>query len=190
MNIGDTNTLNGAKAYSDSRNAITLSDANNYTDAAILELDTFVTGLENFVTVIPAGDNGPLLPRIVFHGVNLQLVDGSGQTYGYPPYNGLGNFIIGYDEANTSPPSVKNVSHNLVIGGRHTYSSQGGFVAGFKNEISGVGATVCVGTQNTASGIYSSVSGGTTNLASGENSSVSGGVYKTATYANDFPPYP
>jgi len=107
-----------------------------------------------------------------FSGVNLQVVNGSGTTYG--TQNGTGNLIIGYDVAR-GIGSNKFGSHNLVIGDQHNYPATGGLVAGFNNATTGIAATVSGGLGGTASGAYSSVSGGGNNVASGAYSSVSGG---------------
>ena len=50
-------------------------------------------------------------------------------------------------------------SHNLIVGGNHSYSSYGGFVAGDTNTISGPYATVTGGSK-CATGDAASVSGG------------------------------
>jgi outer membrane murein-binding lipoprotein Lpp len=128
----------------------------------------------------------------VFTGVNVHVRSGSGATDG--SMNGLGNLIVGYDEARTVS-SDKSGSHNLVIGPEHSYPSYGGLVAGLENTISGPYASVSGGFYNTASvicasvsggngcdaeGIYSSVSGGVGNHATGDWSSVSGGNNNTA----------
>jgi hypothetical protein len=122
-----------------------------------------------------------------FSGVNVQIVDGAGQT---ESLSGLGNLIVGYDEADPNGSDNKTGTHNLVVGSGNSYSSYGGTVLGRRNTISapfanvvgGVAnlastgaATVSGGYQNTASGGASSVSGGVSNNASGEWSSVSGG---------------
>ena len=59
-------------------------------------------------------------------GVNLQIVNGMGTT---ATTNGVGNLIIGYNEADESSPSVSG-SHNLVIGVGNGYSQYGGMVVG------------------------------------------------------------
>jgi hypothetical protein len=56
---------------------------------------------------------------LTFSGVNVQIVDGSGDTSG--PTNGLGNLIIGYDENTTGVAHTG--SHNLVLGSEHEYTS-------------------------------------------------------------------
>ena len=122
---------------------------------------------------------------LIFEGMNIQIVDGSGATDGLPgpgsePIpSGLGNLIVGYDEVRSSA-SDKTGSHNLVVGPEHNYSSYGGLVAGFRNTVSGLNASVSGGFSNAANGTESSVSGGDSNIASGYRSSVSGGVFNEA----------
>ena len=121
--------------------------------------------------------------EVFFDGCNVHVRSGSGATDGNvgagPTVNGLGNLIIGYNEE--SPPSfppvaVRTGSHNLVVGPRHTYSSYGGLVAGYRNFITGAYASVSGGVSNFASGPNASVSGGGGNEASGPVASVSGGA--------------
>jgi hypothetical protein len=114
-------------------------------------------------------------PTVRFTGVNVQVVDGTGDTDG--AVNGKGNLIVGYNENALNPRSG---SHNLIVGDRHSYTSYGGFVAGLNNTISGPRASVAGGELNTASGIGGSVSGGDSNIASGFSSSVSGGSGNSA----------
>lgn len=131
----------------------------------------------------------PDVDTIRFEGVNLQIVNGLGETDGVPDgfntepgvVNGTGNLIIGYNEPRfIGGSSEKTGSHNLVLGEEHSYSSFGGLVAGFRNTISARGASVSGGAGNTASGPRASVSGGSGSTASGNISSVSGGSSNTA----------
>ncbi len=135
-------------------------------------------------------------PTAKFTGVNVQIVNGSGQSI----INGLGNLIVGYNEEYVWDPasnfcskgnfdnqtdcetnganwagSFKTGSHNLVVGNGHSYSQYGGVVFGSRNVINRAGATVKGGAYNRATGAFSSVSGGTDNTSSGDKSSVSGG---------------
>lgn len=110
-------------------------------------------------------------PTIRFTGVNVQIVDGSGNTW--DEVNGRGNLIIGYNER--SGPDRRTGSHNLVIGPKHTYSSYGGLVAGHNNNVTGSYSSVTGGEDNIASGHDSSVTGGFGNTARGTHSSVTGG---------------
>jgi hypothetical protein len=125
-------------------------------------------------------DGGP--NEVVITGANLRIVNGLGDTQ---TTNGLGNLIVGYNESREilGEPDVRTGSHNLVVGSFHNFSSFGGTVIGFINEIGGGGgpfASVSGGANNTASGPLASVSGGTFNTASGNFASVSGGFQRVA----------
>ena len=132
---------------------------------------------------------------MVITGANLRVRSGSGATAGQ--VNGLGNVIIGYDEARaTSFCSIsdaytdqstcerdggvwitdnKDGSHNLIVGSGHNYASYAGIAAGHENTIWAPFSTVSGGTANTAIGYASSLSGGYRNTASGDAASISGG---------------
>jgi len=160
------------------------------------------SALDDFVEII----SDPYVPggtTVRFTGVNVQIVDGRGQTESTEAPNGLGNLIVGYNEAPTSnfhcsngwwqiqvdcennygvwAQSHKSGSHNLIVGAEHNYSMYGGFVAGFRNTVNSGQATVSGGTENVASGPGTSVSGGLANRAHGHFSSVSGGSNNQAT---------
>src|SRR4029453_17046537 len=99
------------------------------------------------------------------------------------PINGLGNLLIGYNEAPSPDPEnmvARNGSHNLIVGPYHRYGNSGGRVAGFANPIRGTSASVSGGFVNSASGAYASVSGGRINFATGAYASVSGGLQNAA----------
>jgi hypothetical protein len=117
---------------------------------------------------------------IVVSGANLQIVDGSGNTHG--PTNGLGNLIIGYNEADEDRDQTG--SHNLVVGMQHEFTSFGGLVAGEDNTIASPGASVLGGKNNIAGDDYSTVAGGSANRANGLLSSVGGGFQNTASGLN------
>jgi hypothetical protein len=105
-------------------------------------------------------------------GKNVFIQDGSGAT---DSATGLGNLTIGYNELVGGPSDDRSGTHNLILGVFNNYSSFGGLVAGFANEISNEYATVTGGAFNTASGNSASVSGGVQNRASGIGASVAGG---------------
>jgi hypothetical protein len=125
--------------------------------------------------------------EVVITGANLRIVNGLGAT---KTTNGLGNLIVGYNESRQGNPDclpglvlctdTRTGSHNVIVGAQHNFSSFGGLVAGFINEISGEYASVSGGSFNTASGLRASVSGGYINTASGFFSSVSSGINNTA----------
>jgi hypothetical protein len=120
----------------------------------------------------------------LFNGVNVQIVNGLGNT---ETTNGTGNLIVGYNETNpgTVMPLLlicsdgayldqascaanggvwganqRTGSHNLVIGTWHSYTQYGGVVAGHSNAINRGYANVTGGGFNIASGFVSTVSGG------------------------------
>jgi hypothetical protein len=131
-----------------------------------------VADLEYKLEYVSGGPN-----EVVITGANLRIVNGLGST---TTTNGLGNLIVGYNEPREFEPDVRTGSHNIVVGINDNFSSFGGLVVGFENEISGVFASVSGGRQNTASNTSSSVSGGLHNTASGHFASVSGGSDNTA----------
>jgi hypothetical protein len=157
------------------------------------------------VTLVDAnGNQSPTGTRVLFSGVDEQIVNGSGSTSGPTPAGkGGGNLIIGYDETTTGAVATCSngayanqtdcVSgggtwganqhtgyHDLVIGSGHSYTSYGGLVTGLQNIINRSYASVSGGTGNSASGVSSSVGGGTGNSASGDYSSVSAGKLNVA----------
>ena len=143
---------------------------------------------------------------VLFSGVNVQIVNGTGNT---DNHNSLGNLIIGYNVPSGSG-NERTGSHNIVVGDVHDYTAHSGIVAGRKNKITaahasvlagnlneagaenaavlggqnnhatGAGATVSGGVQNLASGQFAHVSGGSANQATGNISNVSGGVGNVA----------
>jgi hypothetical protein len=116
---------------------------------------------------------------VTITGANLRIVNGLGDT---ETTNGLGNLIVGYNEPRPPVfgPDNRTGSHNVVVGKFDNFSSFGGLVVGFDNEISGRFSSVSGGGFSVASGDNSSVNGGASNTASGDFSSISGGGGNTA----------
>ena len=137
---------------------------------------------------------------VQFNGVNVQIVNGMGQT---GLVNGTGNLIIGYDETSSTAqstcssfffqnqtdceansgvwgPSQRTGSHNLVLGNGHSYTAFGGIVAGYENIIANRYSVVSGGQNNISKSSWSNITGGANNVASGDYSSVSGGQNNTA----------
>jgi hypothetical protein len=132
---------------------------------------------------------------LVLSGMNLQIVNGTGATDGGSEdacrrdkdcadgfcsqdhvcavTNGLGNLIVGYNEADDD--DLKSGSHNVIVGPFHSYSGYGALVAGHDNRVERESASVVGGQQNEATEAYASVSGGRGNQASGVSASVAGG---------------
>jgi hypothetical protein len=108
-------------------------------------------------------------PTIKFSGANVQVVSGAAKE---TEINGLGNLVVGNDEE----PGAQTGSGNLVVGTvKQTFTSYGGFLAGWHNTVSAGSASVSGGEFGVASGLRSSVSGGYDNAASKEGASVGGG---------------
>jgi hypothetical protein len=141
--------------------------------ARIDELENRIAQLEELLQHITSSDTD-----IYIDGANLHIRNGTNSTNGL--VNGLGNLIVGYNEERGGGEDNRTGSHNIVVGIRQNYSSYGGIVAGWFNNISAGYASVLGGTNNTASGSAASVSGGNQNAASGLNTSVSGGSSNTA----------
>jgi len=162
-------------------------------EAQVAALQT-VDDLANYLEVDMSDPSKPVV-RIV--GANFQVVNGLGDT---ETKNGVGNLIVGYDEAATSVFAVyfcsdgqwadestclsaneawgndqKSGSHYIVGGSGNSYTQSGGLVVGRRNVSNRKFSSVSGGSYNTASGYASSVSGGVYNAASGNYASVSGG---------------
>ena len=148
---------------------------------AVAALEARIEVLETKLVYLEVDDTstfeGLAPPHVIFRGVNLHVQNGLAQTN---TNNGLGNLIVGYNEAITADSTMRIGSYNLIIGIDHRYTSYGGFVAGYQNRIAGQYATVSGGYHSLASGDYSSVSAGEGNIASGQYSSVSGGYNRSA----------
>jgi hypothetical protein len=138
-----------------------------------------------FVRVETETISGLRGPHFIIEGANVHVQNGSrgqGGTWG-EAFTGLGNLLVGYNDrlpCRSCPPEKRTGTHNLVVGSFHSYTGNRGFVAGSRNKITGLSASVCGGKNNEARGSYASVSGGHGNLASGGAASVSGGDYRVA----------
>jgi hypothetical protein len=132
---------------------------------------------------------------IIISGANLNIVNGAGSTQ---TANGLGNLILGYNEARGGGLDQRTGSHNLVLGQQNNYTSFGGIVGGFQNQLSGPFSHVLTGNGNaTAAGAfyalvgtgqlnnaahnYAAVYAGNNNTATGLFSAVTGGSFNATT---------
>lgn len=94
-----------------------------------------VTRSRDGSTLIIAGHGGEsrsALKTVLFKGVNVQVVNGTGIE---TALNGLGNLIIGY--ADNTGGAARTGSHNLITGDDGGWSSYGGLLAGDFNQIHG-----------------------------------------------------
>ena len=127
--------------------------------------------LSNYVTVDEAES------AIIFSGINVHIRSGSGTSTDDEELLGLGNLIIGYNE--DSGDDDRSGSHNLVVGGYHSYSSYGGLVTGLGNAITAPHAVSIGGRDNLAAGSGSAVLGGFDNNAEVSGAVVIGGQQNT-----------
>jgi hypothetical protein len=182
-----------AKAAEVNGNFTAVKTAVDDNQAQITALAARVAALESKLTNLAALNtylslqtvNGQ--PTVRVSGANLQVVNGAGTT---ESVNGVGNLIVGYDEASGSFTSTgriyeigsakKTGSHNVVVGAAHAYPSYGGLVAGWGNRVDGRFAVAAGGALNAAFSDYSTASGGGMNTSSAVFSSVTGGFLNTA----------
>jgi hypothetical protein len=136
---------------------------------SLLAMKTRLASIESLLQHFSRSGN-----EVFIVGANLNIRSGAASTAA--TVNGLGNLVVGYNEAR-SAGSNKTGSHNIVVGEQNNYSSYGGLVAGINNTVSGEYASVSGGASNTASGGFSSISGGNGNTADAASSSVSGGIH-------------
>lgn len=152
---------------------------------------------------LPTDDLGNTARTIRMTGVNLQVVNGLGVTWGNDAarndfmaadndfgrhrVNGTGNIIVGYQElrgddgdVDTEDQNLRTGSHNLVVGSQNNYGFWGSQVVGNRNSVAGVFATVGGGTHNVADGEGATISGGIANFALGTSTTVSGGEFNDA----------
>jgi len=158
-----------------------------------------VMALDPYVNVDTAG-----LPKVVFTGVNVQIVNGIGET---DSINGVGNLIVGYD----SPQSTSQTIQHCSVGtgtamtedgpgsaealcttvddpgrlgekgalGNSQKTGSHNLVVGDSHMYSQYGGVV-FGFNNTINMPWVTVTGGAENTAAGEAASVSGGTFNLA----------
>ncbi|HEX5646866.1 MAG TPA: hypothetical protein VFX56_07835 [Nitrospira sp.] len=130
-----------------------------------------IPDLDKYVSVNTTEMNGVKGPHLVFRGVNVHVQSGANTTA--DTTSGLGNLIIGYNEAN--PAQLRTGSHNLVGGTHNGFSAYGGLVFGVNNKSAAGYASVLSGEGNTASGITSAILGGRVKSVSWQNGTSSVG---------------
>ena len=116
---------------------------------------------------LPVDDAGNTVRTLRVTGVNLQVVNGLGVTWGNTAaennflveendlgrhrVNGAGNLIVGYNEVGNPNGDDRTGSHNIAFGEANSFSSFGGLVGPNQCTISGAFASVSGGVSNTAS---------------------------------------
>lgn len=158
----------------------TLASAKAYTDTKVAAGGGggALSFLQPYISLDVNPINGVNGPHIIFSGANVHVRSGSGSTDDNSTLTGLGNLIVGYDEQQTEAVS-RTGSHNLIVGGQHSFTKHGGLAAGAANTLDGVSA-FAAGVRNIASGDFSSVTGGTGNQALASADTVSGGANNVA----------
>jgi hypothetical protein len=151
--------------------------------AARASFDATLTPLAALATYVGV-DHGTINdlsgPHVVFTGVNVHIRSGDGSGNSYTE-NGRGNLILGYNEPSDSTfPTERAGSHNLVVGPNHRYNFGVGLVVGGSSRLGNDGASVSGGFLNSASGLFSSVGAGLRNDAAGDFAAVSGGADNVA----------
>ncbi len=159
----------------------TLQTQNTTLQGQVTTLQTQNTSLQGQVTSLTTTLSGVTRngSTLQFSGMNLQIIDGTGDTHGTA--NGLGNLVMGYnlDDGVDLEVDVRTGSHNIVLGDNNSYTSTGGYVGGDDNRISAAGATVTTGIGNTASGPNAAVVTGFNNSATVSTSAVVAGASNT-----------
>lgn len=150
-------------------------------EAAISRLQRLFSGVtlsRDGSTLVIAGRGGnarSALKTVLFKGVNVQVVNGTGIE---TKLNGLGNLIIGY--ADNTLGGLRTGSHNLITGDNGAWTSYGGLLGGDFNQIDGPFDSIPGGRSSTATGFDSTVAGGAGNLASGFATTANGGISNVA----------
>jgi hypothetical protein len=153
----------------------------NQDESAIHNLQSLLVGVtrnrdgSTLVIAGHGGDSASPLKTVLFKGVNVQVVNGTGIE---TKMNGLGNLIVGYADNTSGYP--RTGSNNLITGDNGGWSSYGGLLGGDFNQIHGPFDAIPGGRSSTASGFDSTVAGGAGNFASGFAASANGGISNVA----------
>jgi hypothetical protein len=126
-------------------------------------LSSNVWALNPFLTIDLAAENGVTGPNLVFHGVNLHVVSGSGNSEDNYNPTGLGNIIIGYNESSADfGPLDRRGIHNLIVGRYHNFTNLAwcGIVSGEGNTLNGLEQVIAGGSENIADTTVSVIIGG------------------------------
>jgi hypothetical protein len=136
----------------------------------IQALDLRIAALEEKLAALSVVHQGAL-PTWRIAGVNVQLINGSGQT---DVANGVGNLIVGYNE----DPNMglnDSGSHNVLVGMGHGHLSHSGLAVGSGHHLRAPGAAAVGGEGSEARGAYSALIGGADNTTYGDHAVVLGG---------------
>jgi hypothetical protein len=132
-------------------------------------LEERVAELERKTARVRVVNNGA---DIVLEGMNLQIVNGLGDTQ---LANGVGNLVIGYNETGNPGGDFRVGSHYLVMGQRNNHNQFGGIVGGFQNSNYGPFSAIITGFNNTANVPYAFIGTGSEHLVSQPFGAILGG---------------
>ncbi|GAB6096690.1 hypothetical protein JCM14469_29430 [Desulfatiferula olefinivorans] len=154
-----------------------VAEATRALETKIARLEKTVARLSALLDGVSRKDD-----TLLFSNMNVQIVNGRGATH---QTNGRGNLIVGYNESRGV--DARDGSHNIVVGSKNDYSSYGGIVTGFNNDIGGKYANVIGGNNNQATGDYASITGGAGNRAQGKYAGIHGQSSRTKVDVADNP---
>lgn len=113
-----------------------------------------IPGLANYVHIIDSTD------VVMFHGANVQIVNGSPYSTSSATINGKGNLLIGYNPQGADTTYARAGSHNLVIGWQNDYNSRHSIVHGLGSNANAAFSASLASYYNTIEGGYSATVGG------------------------------
>jgi hypothetical protein len=139
-----------------------------------------LTELAKYVTVEKGELAGVKGPHLVLTGVNLHVRSGRNATNDGGALSGLGNLIVGYNEAQSTPvvydgegcDRTLTGSHNIVTGTGNLFTSYGGVVVGSNHCLTSPNSSILAGDTNEAHGLNSAILGGTRRGTSAQNQTV------------------
>jgi hypothetical protein len=186
--VNDNNTRIGDLTQLQTVSNSDLVAAINELTARVAALESDNTALTNLVAALETKTAPMSLSGtdLTFSGVNVYVNNGSGATANT---NGLGNLIVGYNEANLdsygvaakAPGTQTRVgSHNLIVGRGHEYTSYGSFISGQGNESTASYNAITGGSFNTAGG-YGDLLAGSFNIATGADDALIAGANNSIT---------
>lgn len=151
------------------------------TQGATLVAAAPVLAMAPYVSVDTKALNGLSGPHIIFQGANVHVRS----MRDWDATTGVGNLIVGWDEAYSDPAPVRTGANNLVVGPDHSFTNSAGLLAGYGNTVSSYAGSALGGMDNSVIGAYCTVVGGNSNTSGTPDglagyATVVGGVKNTA----------
>jgi len=107
-------------------------------EADTAQLAARLDDLEGLLADVTRGPDSKGFETLTFSGMNVQVVDGTGDTACthltgglHEPCNGLGNLIVGYNEDTVAVGTregeePRTGAHNLIVGDENGWTAYGG----------------------------------------------------------------